>query len=94
MAGLTALTWRGFWIGAVVLYGLFFLLNYHLYVMPDALFVTVGGFIGAFVFAWLVWCVTKFIMKERAPESKYFILVLASLSVVASSYSGVVKLLG
>lgn len=94
MTTLTALTWRGFWIGTATLFGLLFLLNYHLYVMPDALSVTVGGLIGAFIFAWVVWRITKFIMKERTPESRYFILIIAALSVVASAYPGLAKLLG
>ncbi len=47
MASLTALNWRGFWIGTATIFGLLFLLNYHLYVMPDALSVTVGGLAGA-----------------------------------------------
>ena len=47
MASLTALNWRGFWIGTATIFGLLFLLNYHLYVMRDALSVTVGGLAGA-----------------------------------------------
>jgi undecaprenyl pyrophosphate phosphatase UppP len=91
MASLTALTWRGFWLGTAVLFGLFFLLNYHLYVMPDALSVTVGGFIGAFIFAWIVWLITRFIMKERTPQFQYFLLVLASLSVVAQGMTNLLR---
>ena len=94
MTTLTALSWRAFWIGIATLFALFFLLNYHLYVMPDALSVTVGGILGAFIFAWIVWRITKFIMKERTPESKYFILTIATLSVIASAYPGLAKLLG
>ena len=94
MANLTALTWRGFWIGTAILFGLLFLLNYHLYVMPDALSVTVGGLAGAFIFAWLAWLVTKLTMKERTPEYRYFILTIAALAVVATAYPGIAKLLG
>lgn len=94
MTTLTALTWRGFWIGTAILFALLFLLNYHLYVMPDALSVTVGGLLGAFIFAWIVWRVTKSIMKERTPESKYFILTVTALSVIPQAYPGLAKLLG
>ena len=86
-------SWKGFWIGAASLFALFFLLNYHLYVMPDALSVTVGGLIGSFLFAWVVWWLAKLVFKDRIPERRYFILVIAALSVAASAYPGIAKLL-
>jgi uncharacterized membrane protein YccC len=92
MAIFTTLSKRGFLIGTAILFSFLFLLNYHLYVMPDALSVTVGGLLGAFIFAWVALRVTKFIMKDRAPESRSFILIIASMTVVTQSYPALLKL--
>ena len=81
MASNLQLTWRSFWIGTTGLFFFFFGLNYQLYAMPDALSVTVGGLVGAFVFAWVALRVTKLIMKARAPDAKYLCLIIAALSV-------------
>lgn len=64
----------------------FFGLNYHRYAMPDALSVTVGRLVGAYIFAWIVLRVTKLIVKARAPESKYFCLVVAAITVGAQAF--------
>ena len=88
------LTWVRFTIGIAALFSLLFLLNYNLYVMPDALSVTAGSLIGIFVCTWLGWMLTKFKMKERSPEFKIFFLSIASLLTLTSSFSGILKLLG
>ena len=84
MAKLTELGWRGFWIGTILLFGVVFLVNYSLYVMPDALSVTVGSMLGIYLFSWLVWWVVKLIIKQRAPEPRYFIFVLACISMAVT----------
>ena len=86
MANNLQITWRSFWIGTAVLFIFFFGLNYHRYAMPDALSVTVGGLVGAYIFAWIVLRVTKLIVKARAPESKYFCLVVAAITVGAQAF--------
>ena len=88
------LTWVKFSAGIAILFSLLFLLNYNLYVMPDALTVTAGSLTGTSLFTWLGWKLTKFKMKERSPEFKIFFLSIASLLILTSSFSGILKLLG
>lgn len=92
MAIFTTLSKRGFLIGTAILSSFFFLLNYHLYVMPDALSVTAGELFGAFIFAWVALRVTKFIMKDHAPESRFFILMIASMNLATQAYPALIKL--
>lgn len=81
MAKFTELSWRGVWIGTTCLFGVVFFVNYRLYVMPDALSMTIGALLGSYLFGWLVWRITKLKMgSERAPEPRYFVFVLACLS--------------
>jgi hypothetical protein len=83
MARFTELSSRGFWIGTAILFGVVFLINYNLYVMPDAFSVTLGTLLGSYLFAWIVWWVVKLIMKARAPERRYLVFLLACLSAAA-----------
>lgn len=92
MAKLTELSWRGFWIGTTLLFGVVFFANYSLYVMPDALSVSVGSMLGSYLFGWLVWRVVKLKMQQRAPEPRYFVFVLACLAIAATILPHVVKL--
>jgi uncharacterized membrane protein YccC len=94
MFSLKNLTWFGFFVGIAVLISLVFLLNYNLYVMPDALSVTGGSLIGYFFCTWIAWIITKFKMKERRPEFKFFFLSIASIFTLLASFSGIQKLLG
>ncbi len=93
MAKLTELSWRGFWIGTTLLFGAVFLVNYRLYVMPDALSMAIGAMLGSYLFGWLVWRVVKLKMQQRAPEPRYFVFVLACLSMAAIILPHVAKLL-
>lgn len=94
MAKLTELSWRGFWIGTACLFGVVLFINYRLYVMPDALSMAIGAMLGSYLLGWLVWRITKLIMgSERAPEPRYFVFVLACLSVVTTILPNVAKLL-
>lgn len=86
MAKFTELSWRGFWIGTSVLIGAAFLINYHVYAMPDALSMTIGTMLGSYLFGWLVWRVIKLRMGQRAPEPRYFVFVLACLSAAATIF--------
>ena len=92
MAKLTELSWRGFWVGTTCLFGLVFLVNYRLYVMPDALSMAIGAMLGGYLFGWLVWRLVKLKMGQRAPEPRYFVFVLACLSVAATILPHLAKL--
>ncbi|MGF6265454.1 hypothetical protein OKW34_000232 [Paraburkholderia youngii] len=70
---------RGFWIGTLIAFLVVFAINYRLYVMPDAVSITAGDLVAPFLIAWLIWRLVKWRMKERAPEQRYFVLVLASI---------------
>jgi hypothetical protein len=87
------LNWFEFFLGVAVLLSLVFLLNYNLYVMPDALSVTGGSLIGYFFCTWIAWSITKFKMKERHPEFKFFFLSITSIFALIASFSNIVKLL-
>lgn len=94
MAKLTELSARGFWIATACLFAVVFLVNYFVYVMPDVLSMTVGLMLGAYLFGWLAWLVTRQVMgRERAPEPRYFVFVLACLSAAAAILPQVSKLL-
>jgi hypothetical protein len=78
------LSWRGFWIASAILLAVEFLVDYHRYVMPDAVSTSVGRVVGYFLFAWIVWCLVKLTMKDRTPDARYFVLVLACVAAAAS----------
>jgi hypothetical protein len=88
-----SLTWFEFFLGFAVLFSLVFLLNYNLYVMPDALSVAGGSLIGYFFCTWIAWVITKFKMKERSPEFKFFFLAITSIFALIASFSNILKLL-
>jgi uncharacterized membrane protein YccC len=93
MTRLTEIGWKGFWGGTAVLFGLVFAVHYNLYVMPDALSTTIGTLIGSYLFAWVVWRLVKFKMAARAPEPRFFVLVLATLSSFAALFPELSKLI-
>lgn len=84
MEKIPELSRRGFRIGTTCLFGVVFLINYRLYVMPDALVMAIGVILGSYLFSWLVWRIAKLKMKQRAPEPRYFIFVLGCISVATT----------
>lgn len=89
-----SLSWLWFWVGFATLFALMFTLNYNVFVMPDALSLTAGGVLGSYLFAYIVWVVTRFAMKARTPEYKFFVSVLAALSVASQAFPLITKLMG
>jgi hypothetical protein len=93
MAKFTELSWRGFWIATICLFGIVFATYHSIYVMPDAFSVSVGSMIGSYFAGFALWQITKFKMGvERAPEKRYFIFVVACLSIAIHLWQELSKL--
>jgi hypothetical protein len=79
----------GAWIAAAVLFAVYFTVNYRLYGMPDAFSISLGGVIGSYLFAWIIWRVVKLSAGPRAPQGRFIIVVIASISVALQIFQHV-----
>jgi uncharacterized membrane protein YccC len=83
---------KGFWGVTAVAFVILLLLHRHYYVMPDAISMAAGSIIGTYFFSGLVWRIVKWRMRDRAPDSRYFIVALSCATLLATNLSRIAGL--
>lgn len=84
---------KGFWGCTALVLVLLFLIDRHYFVMPDALSVAVGGLIGTYLISWLIWQLVRWRMKDRAPDSRYFVVALSAVLLTVTNGGHILGLL-
>jgi hypothetical protein len=89
MPSFTKMGWRGFSIGTLVLFAIASWLNYWIFgeELTNALAITLGSLMGAYVFTLIIWRLVRIKMKEAAMDAPYFILLGGSILMVGTILS-------
>ena len=86
------MSWVGFWIGTACLFGAGVFVSSQFFLVTDAIAMSFGRILGAYLFAWVVWRAVELKMGHRAPDRQLFVFVLGSLSVGITMMPGIERL--
>ena len=87
------LSLKNSWVAAACLLGVVLYSNSLRYASPDFISTSVGTAGGCYLFGWFVWWVGKQCMsKERMPEKRFFIFLIAAIGAASSIVPPLLKL--